>query len=148
MRTYLRIFNPLIALLIFILCSFAAVREDKDKPIVPRNIIAGGIQTYFFAKGLVCEDNDAARLPTRDTLRKALAPDFRRVSSEREPDSGLLPEQQNGQMSVNAIPTAILLIGDSLSRARSGPSRPLSIAPSCREIRPPKIRSRTDRAGQ
>ena len=54
MRTYLRIFNPLIALLIFILCSFAAVREDKDKPIVPRNIIAGGIPTYFFAKGMFC----------------------------------------------------------------------------------------------
>ena len=54
MRTYLRIFNPLIALLIFILCSFAAVREDKDKPIVPRNIISGGIPTYFFAKGMFC----------------------------------------------------------------------------------------------
>ena len=54
MRTYLRIFNPLIALLIFILCSFAAVKEDKDKPIVPTNIIAGGIPTYFFAKGMFC----------------------------------------------------------------------------------------------
>ena len=54
MRTYLRIFNPLIALLIFILCSFAAVREDKDKPIVPRNIVAGGIPTYFFAKVMFC----------------------------------------------------------------------------------------------
>ena len=54
MRTYLRIFNPLIALLIFILCSFAAMKEDKDKPIVPTNIIAGGIPTYFFAKGMFC----------------------------------------------------------------------------------------------
>ncbi len=54
MRTYLRIFNPLIALLIFILCSFAAVKEDKNKPIVPSNIIAGGIPTYFFAKGMFC----------------------------------------------------------------------------------------------
>jgi hypothetical protein len=54
MRIYLRIFNPLIALLIFILCSFAAVREDKDKPIVPRNIVAGGIPTYFFAKEMFC----------------------------------------------------------------------------------------------
>ena len=52
MRTYLRIFNPLIALLI--LCSFAAVKEDKDKPIVRRNIVAGGIPTYFFAKGMFC----------------------------------------------------------------------------------------------
>src|SRR5205814_3050308 len=54
MCTYLRIFNPLIALLIFILCSFAAVKEDKNKPIVPSNIIAGGIPTYFFAKGMFC----------------------------------------------------------------------------------------------
>ena len=52
MRTYLGIFNPLIALLIFILCSFAAMKEDKNKPIVPANIIAGGIPTYFFAKGM------------------------------------------------------------------------------------------------
>jgi hypothetical protein len=54
MRTYLRIFNPLIALLIFILCSFAAMKEDKDKPIVIGNVVAGGIPTYFFAKGMFC----------------------------------------------------------------------------------------------
>jgi hypothetical protein len=54
MRTYLKVFNPLVALLIFILCSFAAVKEDKDKPIVPANIISGGIPTYFFAKGMFC----------------------------------------------------------------------------------------------
>jgi len=54
MRTYLRTFNPLIALLIFILCSFAAVKEDNDKPIVFGNVVAGGIPTYFFAKGMFC----------------------------------------------------------------------------------------------
>jgi hypothetical protein len=54
MRTYLRIFNPLIALLVFVLCSFAAMKEDKDKPIVIRNVVAGGIPTYFFAKGMFC----------------------------------------------------------------------------------------------
>jgi hypothetical protein len=54
MRTYLRIFNPLIALLVFVLCSFAAMKEDKDKPIVMGNIVAGGIPTYFFAKGMFC----------------------------------------------------------------------------------------------
>jgi hypothetical protein len=54
MRTYLRVFNPLIALLIFVLCSFAAMKEDKDKPIVIGNIVAGGIPTYFFAKGMFC----------------------------------------------------------------------------------------------
>jgi hypothetical protein len=54
MRTYLSIFNPLIAILIFILCSFAAMKEDKDKPIVIGNVVAGGIPTYFFAKGMFC----------------------------------------------------------------------------------------------
>ena len=54
MRTYLRIFNPLIALLVFVLCSFAAMKEDKDKPIVIGNVVAGGIPTYFFAKGMFC----------------------------------------------------------------------------------------------
>lgn len=54
MRPYLRIFNPLIALLVFVLCSFAAMKEDKDKPIVIGNVVAGGIPTYFFAKGMFC----------------------------------------------------------------------------------------------
>ncbi len=54
MRTYLRIFNPLIALLVFALCSFAAMKEDKDKPIVIGNVVMGGIPTYFFAKGMFC----------------------------------------------------------------------------------------------
>jgi hypothetical protein len=54
MRTYLRTFNPLIALLVFVLCSFAAMKEDKDKPIVIGNVVAGGIPTYFFAKGMFC----------------------------------------------------------------------------------------------
>jgi hypothetical protein len=54
MRTYLRVFNPLVALLIFLLCSFAAMKEDKDKPIVIGNVVAGGIPTYFFAKGMFC----------------------------------------------------------------------------------------------
>ena len=54
MRTYLRIFNPLIALLVFILCSFAAMKEDKDKPIVLGSVMMGGIPTYCFAKGIFC----------------------------------------------------------------------------------------------
>lgn len=54
MRTYLKIFNPIIALLIFSLCSFAAMKEDKDKPIVIGNVVMGGIPTYFFAKGIFC----------------------------------------------------------------------------------------------
>jgi hypothetical protein len=54
MRTYLRIFNPIIAILVFVLCSFAAMKEDKDKPIVIGNVVMGGIPTYFFAKGMFC----------------------------------------------------------------------------------------------
>jgi len=53
-RSYLKFFNPLIALLVFSLCSFAAMKEEKDKPIVPANLMAGGIPTYFFAKGIFC----------------------------------------------------------------------------------------------
>jgi purine-cytosine permease-like protein len=53
-RTYLRIFNPLVALLVFGLCSFSAMKEDKGKPIVIGNIVMGGIPTYFFAKGMFC----------------------------------------------------------------------------------------------
>jgi hypothetical protein len=54
MRAYLRVFNPLVGLLVFLLCSFAAMKEDKDKPIVVGNVLVGGIATYFFAKGIFC----------------------------------------------------------------------------------------------
>jgi hypothetical protein len=54
MRTYLRFINPLVALLVFCLCTFAAMKEDKDKPIHIGNVIIGGIPTYFFAKGIFC----------------------------------------------------------------------------------------------
>ena len=30
------------------------MKEDKDKPIVIGNVVAGGIPTYFFAKGMFC----------------------------------------------------------------------------------------------
>jgi hypothetical protein len=54
MRTYLRVINPLVGLLVFCLCTFAAMKEDKDKPIRVGNIVIGGIPTYFFAKGIFC----------------------------------------------------------------------------------------------
>lgn len=54
MRTYLRVVNPLIALFVFALCTFAAMKEDKDKTLNPPNIFYGGIPTYFFAKGIFC----------------------------------------------------------------------------------------------
>ena len=54
MRTYLKFINPLIAVLVFLLCTFAASKEDKDKPIVIGHVVMGGIPTYFFAKGIFC----------------------------------------------------------------------------------------------
>src|SRR4029077_18194108 len=51
-------------------------------------------------------------------------------------------------MLARAAPSATLLIADFLSPRRSAPSRPPSFAPSCREIRRPKIRSRLDRVDQ
>ena len=30
------------------------MKEDKNKPIVIGNVVAGGIPTYFFAKGMFC----------------------------------------------------------------------------------------------
>ncbi len=54
MRAYLKVVNPLIGVLVFALCTFAAMKEDKDKPIKVGNVVMGGIPTYFFAKGIFC----------------------------------------------------------------------------------------------
>jgi hypothetical protein len=54
MRTYLRFINPLVAVFVFVLCAFAAMKEDKDKPFLIGNLIIGGIPTYFFTKGIFC----------------------------------------------------------------------------------------------
>ncbi|HXX42162.1 MAG TPA: hypothetical protein VEI58_07835 [Chthoniobacterales bacterium] len=54
MRAYLRWINPLVGLIVFCLCAFAAMKSDKDKPIMVENLVVGGIPTYFFAKGIFC----------------------------------------------------------------------------------------------
>ncbi len=52
MKTYLRIINPIVALVVFLLCLYAAtVNEGSFKPSA---LIEGGIPTYFLAKGLFC----------------------------------------------------------------------------------------------
>lgn len=52
MKTYLRIINPIVASVIFLLCLYAAtVNEGNFEPSV---LIKGGIPTYFLAKGLFC----------------------------------------------------------------------------------------------
>ncbi len=48
---YLRIINPVISLLVFILCTWAAICGDNNE-IHFYGIVSGTFSTYFFAKGL------------------------------------------------------------------------------------------------
>ncbi len=52
MRTYLRIANPLVALVVLLLCLWSALFDDGH--FQPQGILGGGIPTYFLAKGLFC----------------------------------------------------------------------------------------------
>ncbi len=52
MKTYLRIINPIIALVVLLLCIWAAVNGDEG--FKPMGALKGGIPTYFLAKGLFC----------------------------------------------------------------------------------------------
>jgi len=48
-KFFLKIVNPIVSVFIFAVCFWAAVFEDGSFDIM--NIFAGGIPTYFFAKG-------------------------------------------------------------------------------------------------
>lgn len=50
MKFYLRVVNPVIALVVFILCFWAATRSDDTFNVF--GIVVGGMSTYFFAKGI------------------------------------------------------------------------------------------------
>jgi hypothetical protein len=52
MKTYLTIINPTIAVLVLLLCLWAAMNGDHG--FRPREMLQGGIPTYFVAKGLFC----------------------------------------------------------------------------------------------
>jgi len=52
MRTYLRIINPIVAAIVFVLCLYAAVKDSGT--FKPHAVIEGGFATYFLAKGLFC----------------------------------------------------------------------------------------------
>ena len=52
MRTYLKVVNPIVALVILVLCVYASTMDDGN--FRPANLIKGGLATYFFAKGLFC----------------------------------------------------------------------------------------------
>ena len=53
MKIYLRFINPVIALVVLLLCLWAAVAAN-DGQVMFSNLIHGGLPTYFFAKGLFC----------------------------------------------------------------------------------------------
>jgi hypothetical protein len=50
MKYYLRVLNPVIALVVFILCFWAATAGDDKFNVF--GIVVGGMSTYFFAKGI------------------------------------------------------------------------------------------------
>jgi len=51
-KTYLRVVNPIVALLILLLCLWAALFDEWH--FKPSAVFGGGIPTYFVAKGLFC----------------------------------------------------------------------------------------------
>ncbi len=52
MKTYLRVINPIVAVIVLLLCLWAAMFDDgKFEPI---GLVIGTFPTYFFAKGLFC----------------------------------------------------------------------------------------------
>jgi hypothetical protein len=53
MKTYLRVVNPGIAVLVLVLCLWASAHDDNGN-FKPEKMLAGGIPTYFVAKGLFC----------------------------------------------------------------------------------------------
>jgi hypothetical protein len=51
MRTYLRIINPIMAIVVLLLCLYAALFDSGFKP---GGVLNGSVPTYFLAKGLFC----------------------------------------------------------------------------------------------
>lgn len=52
MKTYLRVVNPIVAVLVLVLCLVAAAFDDGI--FKPAGLLRGSISTYFLAKGLFC----------------------------------------------------------------------------------------------
>ena len=48
---HLRVINPIVAIVVLLLCLYAALFDDGFKP---GGIVKGGIPMYFVAKGLFC----------------------------------------------------------------------------------------------
>jgi hypothetical protein len=52
MLFYLRVINPVISILVFLICTWSSIYYDSNSGINVFGIIAGSFPTYFFAKGL------------------------------------------------------------------------------------------------
>ena len=52
MKIYLKFINPIVAIIVLLLCLLAAISIDGKCDV--SHIIAGGFTTYFLAKGLFC----------------------------------------------------------------------------------------------
>jgi hypothetical protein len=50
MRIYLKVVNPAIAVIVFLLCFWAAIWDKSSFALY--GMVAGGMTTYFFAKGI------------------------------------------------------------------------------------------------
>ena len=53
MKIYLKIINPIIALIVFLLCIWAGL-HDMDGKLTPELFFLGAINIYFLAKGIFC----------------------------------------------------------------------------------------------
>jgi hypothetical protein len=53
MKTYLKVVNPIVALIVLLLCIWAGLR-DMDGDFAPKAIYLANINIYFLAKGLFC----------------------------------------------------------------------------------------------
>jgi len=52
MKTYLKIVNPVVSVVVLLLCLWAAMNSDEG--FKPLGMLKGGIPTYFVAKGIFC----------------------------------------------------------------------------------------------
>ena len=52
MKIYLRIINPIVAVMVLLLCLWAATFDDGKFELI--GLVNGAFPTYFFAKGLFC----------------------------------------------------------------------------------------------
>ena len=52
MRIYLKFVNPIVSLLVLLICVYSSIVSDSN--LKPAGPLDGGIPAYFLAKGLFC----------------------------------------------------------------------------------------------